>query len=250
MNYKFSTFLLIPLILFLSCNSSEKDADNSGKACSTPEAEGISSHAIMDFVDALEREQTDAIHSIMLRRHGKIVAEAWWAPFHPDSPHMLYSLSKSFTSTAIRMAQDEGLLSINDPVISFFPEEAPDDPSDHLKAMRIRDLLRMNSGHQSGTSGGMREGKTWAEGFQALQVQHKPGTHFVYNSGATYMLSAIIQKVTGGTLLEYLKPRLFEPLGIENPTWKSDPDGINVGGWGLSVTRRHFEIWSTLPSKG
>jgi CubicO group peptidase (beta-lactamase class C family) len=236
MNYKVSMYLLIPLILFLSCTSSEKDSDNSGKACSTPEAEGISSRAIMDFVDALEREQTDAIHSIMLRRHGKIVAEAWWSPYNPDSSHMLYSLSKSFTSTAIGMAQDEGLLSINDPVISFFPEEGPDDPSDHLKAMRVRDLLRMNSGHQSGTSGEMREGKTWAEGFLALQVQHKPGTHFVYNSGATYMLSAIIQKVTGGTLLEYLKPRLFEPLGIENPTWESDPDGINVGGWGLSVT--------------
>ena len=228
--------ILIPLFTLLACTPSEKEVINDDSNHSTPEAEGISSSAIMDFVDALEREQKDAIHSIMLRRHGKIIAEGWWAPFNEESPHMLYSLSKSFTSTAIGMAQDEGLLSIDDPVISFFPEETPEEPSDNLKTMRIRDLLKMNSGHQLNTSGRMREGKTWVEGFLVLEVQHKPGTHFVYNSGATYMLSAIIQKVTGLTLLDYLTPRLFEPLGIENPTWESDPEGINMGGWGLSVT--------------
>ena len=235
MKNSISTFLIILLLILSACTPSEKKLQNTDKAYSTPEAGGISSSAILDFVEALEREQKDAIHSIMLRRHGKIVTEAWWAPYNPDSPHMLYSLSKSFTSTAIGIAQDEGLLSIDDPVISFFPYETPDNLSDNLKAMRIRDLLKMNSGHQSGTSSGMREGKTWVEGFLALEVQHKPGTHFVYNSGATYMLSAIVQKVTGVTLLDYLKPRLFEPLGIENPTWESDPDGINAGGWGLSV---------------
>jgi len=233
-------------VIISACTPAEKELQNTDKAYSTPEAGGISSSAVLDFVEALEREQKDAIHSIILRRHGKIVTEAWWAPFNPDSPHMLYSLSKSFTSTAIGIAQDEGLLSIDDPVISFFPYETPDDPSDNLKAMRIRDLLKMNSGHQSNTSGGMREGNTWVEGFLALEVQHKPGTHFVYNSGATYMLSAIIQKVTGVTLLEYLKPRLFEPLGIENPTWESDPDGINVGGWGLSVTTEDISKFGQL----
>ena len=246
MKYSASTFLIILLVIISACTPAEKELQNTDKAYSTPEAGGISSSAVLDFVEALEREQKDAIHSIILRRHGKIVTEAWWAPFNPDSPHMLYSLSKSFTSTAIGIAQDEGLLSIDDPVISFFPYETPDDPSDNLKAMRIRDLLKMNSGHQSNTSGGMREGNTWVEGFLALEVQHKPGTHFVYNSGATYMLSAIIQKVTGVTLLEYLKPRLFEPLGIENPTWESDPDGINVGGWGLSVTTEDISKFGQL----
>jgi CubicO group peptidase (beta-lactamase class C family) len=146
MKYSISTFLIILLLIISSCTPSEKNLQSPGEAYSTPEAEGISSRVIMDFVDALEREQKDAIHSIMLRRHGNIVAEAWWAPFNPDSPHMLYSLSKSFTSTAIGIAQDEGLLSIDDPVISFFPFETPDDPSDNLKAIRIRDLLKMNSG--------------------------------------------------------------------------------------------------------
>ncbi|MFC2125920.1 serine hydrolase domain-containing protein [Bacteroidota bacterium] len=231
-----SLIFTISFFLIISCTSVIDDKSTEEHGYSTPEAEGISSNAILKFVEALEKEQPDAIHSIMLRRHGKIVAQGWWEPFNPDSPHMLYSLSKSFTSTAIWIAQDEGLVSINDQVISFFPNKIPEDPGDNLKAMRIRDLLKMNSGHQWGISGGMIADKSWVEGFLGQEVQHKPGTHFVYSSGATYMLSAIIQKVTGITLLEYLKTRLFEPLGIENPTWESDPDGINKGGTGLSVT--------------
>ena len=148
-----AAIIFIPLFTLFACSASEKDEFNDKSNHSTPEAEGISSRVILEFVEALEREQTDAIHSIMLRRHGKIVAQGWWAPYNAESPHMLFSLSKSFTSTAIGMAQDEGLLSITDPVISFFPEETPEEPSDNLKAMRIRDLLKMNSGHQSNTSG-------------------------------------------------------------------------------------------------
>ncbi len=228
--------ILVPLLGLVSCTTSQKGETTDNSDYSTPEAEGISSGAILKFVEALEASQPDAIHSVMIRRHGKIVAEGWWAPYGPDTPHLLWSLSKSFTSTAIGMAQDEGLLSINDQVISFFPEDTPEEPGENLKAMRIRDLLKMNSGHQWGTSGGMMQGENWVKGFLAQEVQHKPGTHFVYNSGATYMLSAILQKVTGVTVLDFLTPRLFVPLGIENPTWESDPDGINVGGWGLSVT--------------
>ncbi len=228
--------ILIPLLGLVSCSTSQKDETTNNPGYSTPEAEGISSGAILKFVEALETSQPDAIHSVMVRRHGKIVAEGWWAPYGPDTPHLLWSLSKSFTSTAIGMAQDEGLLSINDPVISFFPEDTPEEPSENLKAMRIRDLLKMNSGHQRGTSGEMMQGDNWVKGFLAQEVQHKPGTHFVYNSGATYMLSAILQKVSGMTVLDFLTPKLFVPLGIENSTWESDPEGINVGGWGLSVT--------------
>ena len=145
--------ILFPLLFFLlGCSASDKNRQNNGDAYSTPEAEGVSSRAILDFVNALEEGQPDAVHSMMLRRHGKIIAEGWWSPYNPESPHMLYSLSKSFTSTAIGIARDEGLLSIDDPVISFFPGETPKEPSDNLRAMRIRDLLRMNSGHQTGTS--------------------------------------------------------------------------------------------------
>ena len=182
---------------------------------------------------------------MMLRRHGKIVAQGWWAPYKAEAPHMLYSLSKSFTSTAIGIAVDEGLISLDDPVISFFPEDAPAEPGENLKAMRIRDLLRMNTGQQWEPRD-IREGQNWAKGFLAAEVQFKPGTHFVYNSSATYMLSAIIQKVSGMTLLEYLKPRLFEPLGIENPSWETDPEGINTGGWGLSITTEDISRFGQL----
>ena len=203
---------------------------------STPEAQGISSSAIIDFIEAAEAE-VDALHSFMLLRHGKIVAQGWWAPYSAEHPHVLYSLSKSFTSTAIGLAIAEGLLSLDDTVISFFPDETPENPGNNLKSMRIRDLLAMNSGHEEDTTGRITsvEGKTWVEAFLSLTVEHKPGTHFVYNSGATFMLSAILQKVSGETVLDFLTPRLFQPLGIEKPTWENNPQGINTGGWGLKV---------------
>ena len=202
----------------------------------TPESLGISSQAILNFVEAAEKERKDELHSFVLLRHGQIAAQGWWNPYNPDSPHMLFSLSKSFTSTAIGIAQAEGLLNINDKVTSFFPDETPKEPSANLQAMRIRDLLTMNTGHNDDATDRMRQDTTsWVKGFLSLPVEHKPGTHFVYNSAATYMLSAIIQKTTGKTLLDYLTPRLFEPLGIQHPTWDSSPSGINIGGWGLKV---------------
>ena len=229
-----SVLLLILLIMSTACNPSVEESAE-GTLYSTPEAQGISSRAILDFVEAIERDQPDGVHSFILRRHGKIIAQGWWEPFNPDSPHTLYSLSKSFTSTAIGLTQDEGLLDILDPVISFFPGEIPEDTSWQLKEMRVRDLLRMNTGHERNTMGRIQGGDSWAKEFLALEVEHKPGTHFLYNTGASYMLSAIITKVTGKPMLEYLETKLFEPLGIETPTWDSDPQGINLGGFGLSV---------------
>ena len=238
-------FLLFLLIAF-ACKAPVKNDMSGGQGLSSPEARGISSRAILDFVEALEREMPDEIHSLMLRRHGEIVAQGWWAPYAAETPHMLYSLSKSFTSTAVGMAVDEGLLSLDDPVISFFPEDLPEVVSDNLKAMRIRDLLRMNTGHQREPSRDIGPGESWAKRFLSEDVQFKPGTHFVYNSFATYMCSAIIQKVSGETLLDFLTPRLFEPLGIKNPTWESDPDGINTGGWGLSITTEDISRFGQL----
>jgi CubicO group peptidase (beta-lactamase class C family) len=205
---------------------------------STPERQGISSADLLAFVEAADKE-IDAMHSFMLVRHGQVVAEGWWRPFDAQTPHILYSLSKSFTSTAVGLAIAEGKLSLDDEVLKFFPEEAPAEPTANLRAMRVRDLLRMNTGHQ--TEPALRQdepGKppvAWAKKFLAHPVPFKPGTHFLYNSPATYMLSAIVQKVTGKTTLDYLRPKLFEPLGIENPNWVADPQGITVGAYGLSV---------------
>jgi len=202
----------------------------------TPESQGISSSTILNFVEAIEKNVSE-FHSFMLMRHGHVVAEGWWSPHAPERPHMLFSLSKSYTSSAIGLAVAEGRLTVHDKVISFFPDDLPDTVSDNLAAMSVHDILAMATGHAEDTTGFMREkfDDNWVKGFLTMPVEHQPGTHFVYNSGATYMQSAIIQKLTGMRLLDYLTPRLFEPLGIEGATWQQSPQGIDTGGWGLSI---------------
>jgi CubicO group peptidase (beta-lactamase class C family) len=199
---------------------------------SSPESQGVSSRAILDFVEAAD-QTVNSMHSVMLLRHGQVIAEGWWTPYNAQSPHSLYSLSKSFTSTAVGLAVKEGKLSVDDPVLKFFPEDAPAEPSANLKSMRVRDLLRMVTGHQ--VEPRLNGSNVWTKTFLSNEVPHKPGTHFLYNTAGTYMLSAIVQKATGSTILDFLKPRLFEPLGIENPSWGSSPQGISLGGYGLSI---------------
>lgn len=202
----------------------------------TPESVGIPSAAIQAFVEAVE-ERVGGLHSFMLLRHGRVAAEAWWAPYAPERRHMLFSLSKSFTSTAVGLAVGEGGLSVDDPVLSFFRDVAPRRVSRNLAAMRVRHLLTMTTGHDVDTLEPIasRRGGDWVRAFLSLPVAHQPGSHFLYNTGATYMLSAIVQRLTGQTLLEYLTPRLFEPLSIVGAEWESCPRGINTGGFGLSV---------------
>src|SRR5205085_8342526 len=113
---------------------------------STPEAQGVSSADIRAFIETADR-QVNTMHSFMLVRHGQVVAECWWKPEAADKPHVLHSLSKSFTSTAVGLAIEEGKLSLDDLVLKFFPDDAPANPSDNLKAMRVRDLLTMTCGH-------------------------------------------------------------------------------------------------------
>ena len=213
----------------------------------TPEAQGVSSTAVLAFVDASEQNKFD-LHSLMLVRHGQIVAEGWWTPYAPRHPHMLYSLSKSFTATAAGLAIAEGRFSLDDSVLSFFPDDVPATISDNLAALRMRHLLSMSTGHAEDTTGFLRDAPdgNWVKAFLARPIEHEPGTHFVYNSGATYMVSAIVQKVTGSRVLDYLRPRLFEPLGIQNPTWEACPRGADVGGWGLSVTTEDIAKFGQL----
>jgi CubicO group peptidase (beta-lactamase class C family) len=199
---------------------------------SSPEAQGVSSTEVRAFVEVADKA-IDTMHSFMLVRHGYVIAEGWWKPESAEKPHVLYSLSKSFTSTAVGLAVAEGKLSIDDPVLKFFPEDAPAQPSDKLKAMRVRDLLTMSTGHQ--TEPKLTPDEPWVKSFLAHPVEHKPGAHFLYNSAGTYMCSAIVQKLTGQTVLDYLRPRLFEPLGIESAEWSTSPQGISAGGWGLFI---------------
>jgi CubicO group peptidase (beta-lactamase class C family) len=206
-------------------------ADPSALPRSIPEAEGVSSIAIRAFVEAAG--QVDAMNSVMIVRHGHVIAEGWWAPYNAESTHELYSLSKSFTSTAVGFAVAEGKLSIDDEVLKFFPDDAPAEPSANLKSMRVRDLLSMSTGHQDEPSSAAD--KVSPKTFLAQPVSHKPGTHFKYNTAATFMLSAIVQQVTGQTVFDYLTPRLFQPLGISGATWATNFQGIDLGGYGLKV---------------
>ncbi|WP_213450625.1 serine hydrolase domain-containing protein [Rhizomonospora bruguierae] len=202
----------------------------------TPEAHGIPSAAIESFLDAGEAG-IDALHGMVLARHGRVVAEGRWRPYRAGLPHALFSVSKSFTWTGVGLAVHEGRLSLDDPVLKFFPDAAPAEVSDRLAAMRVRHLLTMTSGHTGETTElfTQRRDGDWARGFLELPVEHEPSVHFAYNSGASYLLSAIVQRRTGETLLDYLRPRLFDSLGIADPTWETCPRGISASGWGLAL---------------
>jgi CubicO group peptidase (beta-lactamase class C family) len=203
---------------------------------STPEEQGVSSAALLGFFKAAG-EKIDAVHSVMIVRHGHVIAEGWWDPYAAAEPHMLFSLSKSFTSTAVGLAVAEGKLSLDGRVMDFFPDAAPAMPSKNLQQMRVRDLLRMSSGQRAadindfpfvGTQDPIRA-------FLEIPVPDIPGTHFVYNTPASFVLSAIVQKVTGQTVLDYLGPRLFVPLGITDAAWDTGTGGVSLGGFGLSL---------------
>lgn len=185
-------------------------------------------------------------HGVVLVRHGKVVAEGWWAPYYAETRHALFSLSKSFTSTAVGLAVAEGKLSVDDPVLKFFPDDAPAEPSANLKAMRISDLLRMSTGHHDEPK--RPDDQVWTKVFLAHPVPSKPGTHFLYNTSATYIASAIVQQATGQTVLNYLRPRLFDPLGIDDPEWGTSPQGVSLGLRPQPSNRGHRQIRTTFYS--
>jgi len=188
------------------------------------------------YVSAVDTLTTDEIHSIMIVQHGKVLEEKWFGDWTPEKPHVMWSVSKTWTATAVGIAIDEGLLSLDDKLVSFFPEELPDTVSENLAAVTIRNLLTMNCGHEKEPVLDRRDSTmTWTKAFLAWPVTKTPGTWYCYNSFGTYMLSAIVQKVTGEKVVDYLTPRLFEPLHIEKPEWDESPQGINCGGWGLHI---------------
>ena len=239
-----SRFLLALVVLAAGCATAAPPPAAPAGALprSTPEAEGVSSGAILSFVEAVDR--IDALHGLVILRHGRVVAEAGWAPYAPGVRHELYSLSKSFTSTAVGLAVAEGLLSLDDPVLKFFPGDAPAEVPANLKAMRVRDLLTMAAGHQDETSSA--PDKITPASFLAHPVPHKPGTHFKYNTPATFMCAALVEKVSGRKLMDYLQPRLFEPLGIRGARWDVNAQGVALGGYGLRVSTEDIARFGQL----
>ena len=202
-------------------------------------AERFPSQAVDAFLDAVQSKNMD-LHSVMILKDGKVVYERWFGEHAPARPHVMWSVSKTWTSMAVGFAVAEGKLSVEDKVISFFPDDLPETVSENLAELRVKDLLTMSVGHDNDPTGAVWEKddlppQSWEKLFLAYPIPHKPGTKFVYNSLATYMLSAIVQKVTGDKLIDWLTPRLFEPLGITGAQWDDSPSGVNIGGWGLYV---------------
>ena len=203
---------------------------------STPEAQGIPSGAIGAFLDAVAAAGLE-LHGFLLLRRGATIAEGYWEPYGPEHPHMQFSLCKSFTSMAVGLLVAEGRLSLDDRVVDLLPDEMPSAPSENLGAMRVRHLLTMTTGHGVNPTRAIRlAGPHWTRSFLAQPVEHAPGTRFVYNDVASYALSAIVQRITGQRLTEYLRPRLLDPLGVEQLTWRTSPEGIDLGGWDMSAT--------------
>ncbi|OAV75742.1 putative periplasmic esterase [Bacteroidales bacterium Barb7] len=220
--------------ILISCSHAPRtEVYADGLQRSFPEAQETASEGILSFLEAVETNGIE-LHSFMLLRHGKVISEAWWHPYKATTRQVMHSVSKTFTATAIGFAVDEKLLATDDKVISFFPDALPDTVSPFLQEMRIRDLLTMAAGFER-TIEFTIDNPNWVKAFLAIPVVEQPGGRFVYNSYATYMLSAIIQKVTGMTVQDYLTPRLLEPLGITDVQWEKDGNGIIVGGWGMRI---------------
>jgi CubicO group peptidase (beta-lactamase class C family) len=198
----------------------------------------VDAAGIHAFLDAVEAAPDIEPHSLMILRHGHLVASGWWAPYTPDRRHLLYSLSKSFTSTAAGFAVAEGLLRLDDPVISYFPEFEADITDPRSRAMLVRHVASMASGHLEETyaTSIRRDRDEIVRGFLLFPPDRDPGTVFAYNQPCTYTLAAIIQRVSGQSLTEYLRPRLFDPLGIGETAWLQRPPGRDLGFSGLHAT--------------
>ncbi|CAG7648705.1 serine hydrolase domain-containing protein [Paenibacillus allorhizosphaerae] len=214
-----------------------------------PETVGILPSSVSAFLKEADSRQI-GLHCFMLLRYGQVVAEAQWAPYDSEIPRMLFSLSKSFVSTAVGFAVDEGLLAVDDLVLSILGERSTES-DDRLRLLRVEHLLTMSTGQTNMAvrrcwNSRTREKGNWVQDFLDVPIEHEPGTHFAYNSCASYLLSAIVQEVTGLHLLDYLAPRLFEPLGIEGAKWESCPDGIHLGGSGLWLKTEHLARFGQL----
>jgi CubicO group peptidase (beta-lactamase class C family) len=224
-------FAALVLLTLTACKNNVKET---AEIIDLPRAETPDNVAqTMDtFFQEAANDSMD-IHSVMIVKDGSVIYSRWQSEGVDSVPHVLHSVSKTFTATAVGLAIADGKMALTDKVVSFFPDKLPAEVSDHLKAMTVRDLLTMSCGHDEEPTGQRGQDADWVQVFLAHPVVHEPGTFYLYNSLGTYMLSAIVQKVTGEKVVDYLDARLFQPLHIDKPKWEESPQGINCGGWGL-----------------
>lgn len=214
----------------------------------TPESQGIPSSAILNFLNKVNEQKLE-VHSFMLLKNGKNIADCWWKPYAAQYRHQLFSLSKSFTSIAIGLAVEEGLLTTDTLVADIFADEMKelgDKVDEKIKRMTVKNLLTMGTGMTY-------ENWVWDEEedsnnileFLRSHVKNEPGSTFFYNTLATYMCSAIITRLTGQKLVDYLMSRLFEPLGID-PFWEEDKLGVSYGGFGLNIRTEDIAVFGQM----
>ena len=223
---KRQSFILLLAALLLVAASCSQPGDPLRRGKASPALD----EAFASYLQAVA-DSSEELHSIMVLQHGKVLEEHF---FVPDTAHILNSVSKTFTATAVGFAIKEGLLSLEDRLVDLFPESLPAHVSDTLAKVTVRHLLTMNCGHGKDPTGSIwsNEGD-WVKAFLEWPIDYEPGTCYCYNSLGTYVLSAAVQKVTGQKVVDYLEPRLWQPLGIDKPHWQESPAGINTGGWGL-----------------
>ncbi|MDR1060148.1 MAG: beta-lactamase family protein [Clostridiales bacterium] len=217
------------------CNS----RDSRDIPVAAPEETGVPSGAILDFLDGMERFGLKR-HSIILIRRGKVIAEGYWKPFHRGFMQRLYSASKSFVSLAIGLLADEGKIALDDRVCGYFPEKQPPGGAHPwIAAATIRDLLRMASPHSSTT---YKPGMTdWVGSFFTAKPTHMPGAVFVYDTSATHVLGALVEKVSGKPLLDSMRPRFLDSIGFSRDAYCiQDPMGVSWGGSGVVCTAMDF----------
>lgn len=199
----------------------------------TPESLGIPSSAVEWLLDELESGGFTEPHSLIIMRHGKICSEGWWSPYAPGMRHALRSHTKTYTGTAVGIAITEGLVKLTDRLIDLFPEQAPEKPSEYHRLLTVKDVLCMGSGILNMP----QQGVDWIRDFLNCNIDFKPGTKFIYSIMCD-MLAAIVRQVSGLRIFDYLKPRLFDKLGIDsqNLRWLRMADGNEFGHTGLQAT--------------
>jgi CubicO group peptidase (beta-lactamase class C family) len=211
---------------------------------STPSAQDVDASGLLAFVDAVEAGRL-GLHSLMVARHGHVVAEGWWRPYSAERLHLGYSLSKTLTATAVAFLVQEGRLSLDDRILDHFPEYDPATVPQGWHDVRVRHCLSMTVGHEedawahvfdrlSGTAPAARD--DWVPRVFATAPTREPGTHFAYNQVATYLLSVIVGRLTGVGLAEALRLRLLVPLGLPDVPWHRDPLGRELGFTGAHLT--------------
>ena len=233
MTMKKTLLAVLMLTALVACKNSAVDSSADSKNLPRSETPDSVASAMDNFFQKAAADSMD-IHSVMIVKNGSVIYSKWQSEGVDSVAHVLHSVSKTFTATAVGLAIADGKMNLTDKIVDFFPDKLPANVSDNLKAMTVRDLLTMSCGHDEDPTDVIRnDSSDLVNSYLAFPVKHKPGEFYCYNSLGTYVLSAIVQQVTGQKVVDFLTPRLFEPLHIDKPRWDESPQGINAGGWGL-----------------